>query len=123
MKCPDCEHELSATEVRSSTTATKKGRLRHAAITRMLKFGRAHSIQLACGHQFGATALTVLSLGAFSGRRYLMGNFEESSLIRFVFHGQFMFKPVKQEWHLCIVDQSPDGVGGKHIGDNHKSIK
>jgi hypothetical protein len=29
MKCPDCEHELSATEVRSSTTATKKGRLRH----------------------------------------------------------------------------------------------
>jgi hypothetical protein len=35
------------------------------AITRMLKFGRAHSIQLACGHQFGATALTVLSLALF----------------------------------------------------------
>ena len=32
------------------------------AITRMLKFGRAHSIQLACGHQFRTKALFVLSL-------------------------------------------------------------
>jgi len=35
------------------------------AITRMLKLGRAHSIQLACGHQFRTTALFVLSLALF----------------------------------------------------------
>ena len=35
------------------------------AINCMLKFGRAHSLQLACDHQFRTTALFVLSLALF----------------------------------------------------------